>query len=212
MLASPTIVLAALSALAPASDLEGKVKAIFEDNCTACHDEGADEVSLEGPLSRLVSTKSAVTGKPLVVAGDPDGSYLYAKVVAHKGIKGESMPPGDALPAAQKKAIKDWIASLTPAAAPAAAAPAASGSAGGKSKAAELEVKVRKLFADKCNDCHDAGGGEVVLEGALAHRSRDKPKPAGGKHFLVPGDPDASYLVAKLTGKGIKGDIMPMGD
>src|SRR5690606_37257725 len=152
MLASPTIVLAALSALAPASDLEGKVKAIFEDNCTACHDEGADEVSLEGRLGRLVSMKSAVTGKPLVVAGDPDGSYLYAKVVAHKGIKGESMPPGDALPAAQKKTVKDWIASLTPAA----SAPAAPGGAGGKSKAAELGVKVRKLFADKCNDCHDA--------------------------------------------------------
>lgn len=214
MLAPPILVLAAMSALAPASDLEGKVKAIFEDNCTACHDAGADEVSLEGSPGRLVTVKSKVTGKPLVVAGDPDASYLYAKIVAHKSITGESMPPGDALGAAQKKTIKDWIASIKPAAAPAAeAVPSAStGGAPGKSKAAELEPKVRKLFEDKCNACHDAGGTEVVLEGDLGHLSRDKSKTAGGKRFVVPGEPDASYLLAKLTGKGIKGDIMPMGD
>ena len=208
MLAPPTLVLAALSALAPGSALEGKVKAIFEDNCTACHDEGADEVSLEGSPGRLASVKSAVTGKLLVVAGDPDASYLYAKVVAHKDIRGESMPPGDALGAADKKTIKDWIASIAPPAAPA-SKPAAASS---KADAGALELKVRALFEDQCTACHDAGGGEVVLEGALGHLSREKSKPAGGKLFVVPGDPDASYLVAKLTGKGIKGDIMPVGD
>jgi len=217
MLAPPSLVLAAFSALAPAPDLEAKVKAIFEDSCTACHDDGADEVSLAGSPSRLTSVKSKATGKPMVVAGDPDASYLYAKVIGAKGIAGESMPPGDSLPAAQKKAIKEWIAGMKPAPAPtptptAPASSASSGGTAGNKKAADLEVKVRKLFDDKCSACHEAGGSEVVLVGDLAHLSRDKSKDAG-KRFVVPGDPDGSYLVAKLTpGKSIKGDLMPMGD
>ncbi|WAS93400.1 DUF5777 family beta-barrel protein [Nannocystis punicea] len=212
------LVLAVVSALAPAPDLEAKVKAIFEDSCTACHDDGADEVSLAGSPARLTSVKSKATGKPLVVAGDPDASYLYAKVMGTKGISGDAMPPGDSLPAAQKKTIKEWIAGIKPATAPTPAAPAApapsasSGAAAGNKKAADLEVKVRKLFDDKCSACHEAGGSEVVLVGDLSHLSRDKSKDAN-KRFVVPGDPDNSYLVAKLTpGKSVKGDIMPMGD
>lgn len=211
--------MAVVSALAPAPDLEAKVKAIFEDSCTACHDDGADEVSLAGSPSRLTSVKSKATGKPMVVAGDPDASYLYAKVMGTKGIAGEAMPPGDSLPAAQKKVLKEWIAGLKPTTAPApAAAPApgpsaSSGGAAGNKKAADLEVKVRKLFDDKCSACHEAGGSEVVLVGDLAHLSRDKSKESG-KRFVVPGDPEGSYLVAKLVPghKGIKGDVMPMGD
>ncbi|MCY1056477.1 DUF5777 family beta-barrel protein [Nannocystis sp. SCPEA4] len=219
MLPPPPLVLAVVTALAPASDLEAKVKAIFEDSCTACHDDGADEVSLAGPPSRLTSVKSKATGKAMVVAGDPDASYLYAKIVGAKGISGESMPPGDSLAAAQKKTIKDWIAGMKPASAPAPAAtptpaaPVPSGSSGGAAgnKRADLEVKVRKLFDDKCSACHESGGSEVVLVGDLGHLSRDKSKDAN-KRFVVPGDPDSSYLVNKLTGKNIKGDIMPMGD
>ncbi|MDC0722211.1 DUF5777 family beta-barrel protein [Nannocystis bainbridge] len=211
--------MAVVSALAPAPDLEAKVKAIFDDSCTACHDDGADEVSLAGSPARLTSVKSKATGKPLVVAGDPDASYLYAKIVGAKGITGDAMPPGDAMPAAQKKAIKDWIAGMKPASAPAPAASpapvpsASSGGGAGNKKAADLEVKVRKLFDDKCSACHESGGSEVVLVGDLGHLSRDKSKDAG-KRFVVPGDPDNSYLVVKLIPghKGIKGDVMPMGD
>jgi cytochrome c5 len=210
MLAPPPLVLAVVSALAPGADLEAKVKAIFEESCTACHDDG-DDLSLAGAPSRLTATKSAATSKPLVVAGNPDASYLYAKVAGAKGISGEAMPPGDPLSAAQKKAIKDWIAALKPEAAPAPAPaePAPSASSGGSR--AELEAKVRKLFDDKCSACHEAGGSEVVLVGDLSHLTRDK-SPDAKKVFVVPGDPDASYLVNKLTGKNIKGDIMPMGD
>lgn len=209
MLAPPLLVMAVATALAPASDLEGKVQAIFEDNCTACHDDGGDEVSLAGAPSRLLSVKSKATGKPLVVAGDPAASYLMAKIEGAKGIVGDEMPPGDALKAAQKKTIKDWIASLPPPAAPSAAAPSTGGGAGGNF--AELDAKVRKLFDDKCGACHDPGGSEVVLVGDLAHLGREKSKETG-KRFVVPGDPDGSYLLAKLTGKNIKGDIMPVGD
>lgn len=204
---------------APASDGEGKVKAIFEDACTACHSEGGDEVSLEGAPSRLVSVKSKANGKPMIVPGDPDASYLYQKVIGAKGIAGDSMPPGDSVSAAQKKAIKEWIAGLKPAAPAPAPTPAPTGGGGGAKpaaepvtlKAPELEPKVRKIFADKCNACHDTGGEEVVLAGDLGHLTKDKSKETG-KPMVVPGDVEASYLVNKLTGKGIKGEQMPMGD
>lgn len=216
--------LSLLFILAAPADAEGKVKKIFEDSCTACHSDGGDEVSLEGPLSRLTSEKSKATGKPLIVAGDPDASYLYAKVMGAKGISGDAMAPGDPLPAAQKKAIKEWIAGLKPAAPEPAPTPAptptpgpsASSGGGGeaaavKLRAPELEPKVRKIFEAQCVACHDKGGEEVVLAGDLGHLAKTKSKDAG-KTFVVAGDPDGSYLMAKLTGKGIKGEQMPMGD
>ena len=90
-----------LALAAPAPDLEAKVKAIFEEHCTACHDTGGEEPVLAGAPSRLKSVKSKATGKPIVAAGDPDGSYLLAKLNG-KNISGDVMPQGgDPLPAAQ---------------------------------------------------------------------------------------------------------------
>ncbi len=101
---------------APASDLEAKVKKIFDDNCTSCHSKaGGESPSLSGSPSRLSSMKSKVTGKPMVTAGDPSRSYLVNKI-SGKGIKGDAMPLGGDLTGGQKKAIKDWIVSLAPAA------------------------------------------------------------------------------------------------
>ena len=210
-----------LAFAAPASDLEAKVRQIFEDNCTACHSNGGEEPSLEGAPSRLKSVKSKATGKPIVAAGDPDGSYLLAKVNG-KNIEGDAMPlGGDPLPAAQKQAIKDWITSLAPAAAspPAIASPGPSASSGGDPSAAaaatkrvaELEPKVKKILADECLACHDAGSDDIVLagppEGFLKLQSKATKKP-----ILVAGDPDASYLIMKVHGaKGIAGDRMPLG-
>jgi hypothetical protein len=99
---------------APASDLEAKVKKIFEDNCTSCHDKSGEFPSLAGSPSRLTSLKSKATGKAMVTAGDPSKSYLVNKL-SGKGIKGDPMPlGGDALTGGQKKTIKDWIVSLAP--------------------------------------------------------------------------------------------------
>lgn len=212
---APLSVILALAA--PASDPEAKVKSIFEESCTGCHSDGGDEVSLEGAPSRLLAVKSKANGKPLVVAGEPDASYLMAKIAGSKGIAGEAMPLGDTMPAPQQKAVKEWIAGLKPAApAPAATptpAPKDSKPEAGpvKLRAPELEPKVRKIFEDKCTACHDSGSDEVVLAGGLGHLTTAKSKETG-KVFVTAGDPNGSYLVAKLTGKGIKGEQMPMGD
>ncbi len=204
---------------APAPDLEAKVKQIFEDQCTACHGSGGEEPNLEGAPSRLKSVKSKSTGKPMLTPGDPDASYVLAKIVG-KNIEGDQMPlGGDALPAAQRKTIKDWIASLEPASAPAAptASAGASGGGGGgdpaaSKRVAELETKVKKIFADQCISCHDTGSDDIVLAGSPERLLGEKSKPTK-KPMLVAGNPDASYLIMKVTGaKGIVGDPMPLGD
>lgn len=211
-----------LAFVAPASDLEAKVKAIFEENtCTGCHSAGAEEPNLEGSLARLASVKSKATGKPLVAAGNPDGSYLLAKLNG-KGIVGDLMPQGgDPLPAAQKKVVSDWIASLGAATVPAPSTPAptttpSSGGGGGdleaaNKKLADAEAKVQKIFADQCASCHDKGSDEVVLTGPLERLTKERSK-ATSKPFIIAGDPDASYLLQKMNGaKGIQGDVMPLG-
>lgn len=203
---------------APAPDLEAKVKAIFEENtCTGCHSAGGEEPNLEGSPARLVGMKSKATGKPYVVAGNPDGSYLMAKLIG-KGIEGDPMPlGGDPLPAGQKKTVSEWIASLGKAAAVPTPPPSTGGGGGAAAggdldkKIADAEARVQKIFNDQCAACHDKGADEVVLTGPLERLTRERSK-VNQKPFIVAGDPDGSYLLQKMTGaKGIQGDVMPLG-
>ncbi len=197
------------SASTPA-ELESTVQSIFEDKCTACHDEG-DDLVLAGSLSPLLKLKGE-TGAPMVVPGKPNESYLVAKLLG-KDIEGDPMPMGDdPLPKAEFDAVKDWISSLAPAEEPpsTAAAPAAPKVPAGPSSA-EIEAKLLVLFDDKCNVCHDEGSDEVVLAGSLAHLTTTKG--ATGTPLIVAGDLEGSYLWTKLTeGSGMKGELMPMGD
>jgi len=211
MLVSAPLVVLTLLAPAPSADLEAKVRAIFADKCTSCHDEGGEEPSLVGPLGRLTRQKGA-SGAPMVVAGDPKGSYLIAKMAGEKGIVGDPMPLGDdPLPKQEMEAVRAWIAALPKeggAASPAAAAPVAAAPAG--PSLVELEAQVKALFAAKCLDCHDVGSEDGVLAGPLAPLSNQT---GAGGPLIVAGDPEGSYLFRKLVGgAGMKGELMPMGD
>ncbi|MCB9715319.1 MAG: hypothetical protein H6712_15735 [Myxococcales bacterium] len=122
-MAVPSTVAIALTTLlysAPeAPPEEAKVKEIFDEWCTSCHSGGGNpasdpsEVDLDVPLSSLVGIPSAANGKPLVVPGDPDASYLLLKMKGGDGMEGEIMPMGDdPLPAEQLQVIADWISAL----------------------------------------------------------------------------------------------------
>ncbi|MCA9658109.1 MAG: hypothetical protein KC486_07180 [Myxococcales bacterium] len=202
MLATLPLVLT-LTAPAPA-ELESAVRAIFDDKCTSCHDEG-DELDLAGALGRLTEIKGA-TGAVMVAPGAPEASYLVTKLVGGAGMEGDLMPMGDdPLPKAELDAVKQWIAAL-PAGAGADASEAAAGG-----DAAALEAELLALFDDKCNACHGEGADEVVLEGSLAHLTGVKG--ANGALMVVPGDVEASYLWTKVKGgASMQGELMPMGD
>src|SRR5690606_13581061 len=94
----------------PAEGLEA-AQAIFDESCTLCHDASDDTLNLED-ASALIGKPSTI-GKPLIDPGNPNGSYLYLKMVGAEGIEGESMPMGDdPLPVEQLTAVQTWIASL----------------------------------------------------------------------------------------------------
>jgi mono/diheme cytochrome c family protein len=79
-----------------------------------------------------------------------------------------------------------------------------------------LEAAVRKIFDDACTMCHSAGGdptdpGELDLESPLTSLIGKK-SVVVDKVLVVPGDPDASYLIDKLYGTAaMKGGLMPEG-
>jgi mono/diheme cytochrome c family protein len=106
---------------APEPAQEAKVKEIFDEWCTTCHSGGGNPASdpsgvdLAVPLSSLVGVNSVATGKPLVVPGDPDASYLLLKMKGGEGMDGEVMPLGDdPLKPEQLQIVADWIAALPP--------------------------------------------------------------------------------------------------
>lgn len=88
---------------------------IFARSCTfsACH-KGASPaggLGLEGAThDKLVDIMATGAAKPLVVPGDPDGSYLYEKLTATTPTAGDPMPPGAPLSADKLEKVRSWIA------------------------------------------------------------------------------------------------------
>lgn len=100
-------------AFAPPEGIEA-AQAIFDESCTLCHDASDDKINLEDP--RTLIGRPSSTGMPFIDPGNPNGSYLYLKMVGAENIEGESMPLGDdPLPVEQQTIVRDWIASLPPA-------------------------------------------------------------------------------------------------
>jgi len=110
-----TLLLATISA----APTEAAVQELFVDGCDMCHSAGGDPGDPEGldlsvSPSALIGLKSVVNGKPFIVPGDPDASYLLTKMIPDAAMEGELMPPDDPLPAEQLALVREWIASLPP--------------------------------------------------------------------------------------------------
>lgn len=94
------------------------VAAIFESTCatSTCHasSRGAGQLVLSPDVAHgnLVDKPSnQQDGATLVIPGDPDGSYLMAKLRGDDGIRGSRMPIGGSrLSDDQLAIIADWIA------------------------------------------------------------------------------------------------------
>ncbi len=79
---------------------------VFQAECVVCHG-GADPtagLNLSGYTDLM---NSASEHSPVVIAGDPDGSYLVQKL---EGTVLPQMPPPGPLPASQIAIIRKWIA------------------------------------------------------------------------------------------------------
>jgi hypothetical protein len=90
---------------------------IFSPSCafSSCHDSAAAEADLDlsagASHGELVNMESVYwPGHILVVPGDPDASYLLAKVGGPGEIQGDHMPVGtDGISEERIEAIRSWI-------------------------------------------------------------------------------------------------------
>ncbi len=97
------------------------VELVFEVNCgnAVCHDSdqpaaGLDLVSPD-VASRTVGMNSNdpnCGSDVIVIAGDPDESYMIKKILNEPGVCGGQMPIGTLLDAEDTNVIRDWILDL----------------------------------------------------------------------------------------------------
>ena len=89
---------------------------VFGPYCVSCHDGVQEPLDLRGPaLAGLVGQVGAEFGQTLVVAGDPDASFLYKKCIAPGVGEGDLMPATGAIPAAALATLRAWIEDGAPA-------------------------------------------------------------------------------------------------
>ena len=92
-------------------DFTRDVRPILADKCLSCH--GPDPSQRKGKLRLDTPTgafQPAASGEPAVVAGKPDESELYARVISDD--PDEHMPPaksGKTLTAAEVATLRAWI-------------------------------------------------------------------------------------------------------
>jgi hypothetical protein len=94
------------------------VATIFAQTCVkaGCHDANAPagglDLSVADLEARLVGVASGTcAGEVLVVAGDPDASFLVEKLSAQPDC-GLPMPVGAPLPGEQIECVRDWVSGL----------------------------------------------------------------------------------------------------
>ena len=90
-----------------AVNFDTEVRPLLEEKCLACHRDSnkLGGLSLEsGPDA----TQGGASG-PSVVAGDPDGSPLLARLLLPTGAPGAMPPAGPRLPEPELAAVKAWI-------------------------------------------------------------------------------------------------------
>ncbi|MDH3652697.1 MAG: hypothetical protein OEN21_00365 [Myxococcales bacterium] len=94
---------------------------VFGESCATigCHDDATTASNLNllspGVESRVLNVNATGVGceaRVLVVAGDPNSSYLFDKVLGTIGICGSRMPLLSILPDSDVEVIREWIIEL----------------------------------------------------------------------------------------------------
>lgn len=174
---------------------------IFTTRCVACHYPGSpthlDMRAPHDPVEGLVNRPNSYTSARhtvLVVPGKPEESALMDKIAAtdlEPATEGSPMPPVvDAVTAAELASIRRWIVD-------------------GAQDDAFYRANVVPVFGTaanlgraigKCSYCHTATSpfSPNVVDPFSARGLVNVNSGFGGKR-VVPGDPDASVLMKKLT-------------
>ena len=86
--------------------------AVFVAHCVSCHDGTLVSPDLRpGTQASLVGAPSGYVPNTLVVAGDPEASFLYRKMAGTQDpFEGGAMPPPYRVSAAELEVVRAWIA------------------------------------------------------------------------------------------------------
>lgn len=198
------------------------VEAAFARSCvaTGCHESSnsAAGLSLEGAgLRSLVGASSSQRPElSLVSIGDVPGSYLAIKVLSDQALTGygvsrasgtSRMPLGGSSDESAEDValILGWIAGAE------LPLPAGAGEPTGES----FETDILPILDARCG-CHQIGDGAggLAFNAANAYDALvGQPSSVMGVDYVVPSEPDGSYLLAKVEGTfaalGGDGDSMP---
>ena len=138
------------------------VQAVFDVSCVGCHDgSGAFPDLREGATAMLVGLPSELhPERMLVVAGDPDASFLFTKISGVVAGDGELMPIGDPLETAAIATVRAWIAG---GARSTCDEPAEGEGAGEGEGEGEPDGSACSILSVRCATCHDGGGIEPDL-------------------------------------------------
>ena len=88
---------------------------VFDSTCAlseTCHRGKTPSagLNLEAPVhTKLVGVPSSESGRPLVVPGDPESSFLFEKISSDPPSHGSRMPLGQPLDAKDVESIRAWI-------------------------------------------------------------------------------------------------------
>jgi hypothetical protein len=93
---------------------------VFDSTCAlseTCHRGKTPSagLNLEAPVhAKLVEVPSSESGRPLVVPGDPEASFLFEKITSDTPSHGARMPLGQPLDAKDVESIRAWIVGGAP--------------------------------------------------------------------------------------------------
>ena len=90
---------------------------LFDDKCVGCHwgnpgnpGSASGDLALDVGAWTTLTTDLSTWGEPYVVAGDPEASVIFQKVMdTQPGARGTVMPPYGSLEQAQVDLLEGWI-------------------------------------------------------------------------------------------------------
>lgn len=88
---------------------------VFGPYCVSCHNGTIEPLDLRGAALASLPGMVGEYGLPIVVAGDPDASFIIEKVNGPAADHGDPMPQTGAMPDVAKAALLAWIEDGAPA-------------------------------------------------------------------------------------------------
>jgi mono/diheme cytochrome c family protein len=173
-------------------DFAKDIRPILEKNCFECH--GADKQKAK----LRFDTEKFLSDEMIVAAKDASKSELFIRISLPPGHDDIMPPEGDPLPKEQIDLIRDWINQ----GAAWSEAPALAETPG----KVNFSTDIAPILQQTCVECH----GPDKARGKLRLDAQEFVLKGDSDHdVILPGNPDASELIRRVTLPADDDDVMP---